>query len=204
MAEGLLPNCPICNRKIRRRWKGLASLLFAKDKGIFTGLGAFLRTNLKYIIALPADTQRIVLSTHTGVQKKYSGNCFKDLFCKLHSNSSPRENLLNYSNDMKLQISPISLKATKVQWKLTQQKIMAQTILCHKHPSPHICGCFTKIWWTRTHTAGVNLERQEKTFQAASHTAIAAGATKNGTAQIEEGKYSVQQSSGQEKNSLTT
>lgn len=113
MAEGLLPTCPICNRKIRRRWKGLASLLFAKDKGIFTGLGAFLRTNLKYIIALPADTQRIVLSTHTGVEKKYSGNCFKDLFCKLHSNSSPRENLLNYSNDMKLQISPISWRPPK-------------------------------------------------------------------------------------------
>lgn len=204
MAEGLLPTCPICNRKIRRRWKGLASLLFAKDKGIFTGLGAFLRTNLKYIIALPADTQRIVLSTHTGVEKNYSRNCFKDLFCKLHSNSSPRENLLNYSNDMKLQISPISWRPPKCSGSWHSRRLWLRQSFATNTLPPHICGCFTKIWWTRTHTAGVNLERQEKTFQAASHTAIAARATKNGTAQIEEGKYSVQHSSGQEKNSLTT
>lgn len=73
MAGSFFLSCPICNRKIRGKWKGLASLLYEKSKSICTGLGAFLRTSLKYIIALSADTMTIMLSRlHRWKKKEFS------------------------------------------------------------------------------------------------------------------------------------
>lgn len=195
---------PVCNRKIRSRWKGLASLLYAKDKGIFTGLGAFLRTNLKYIIAVPADTLRTVLSSHTSIEKKYSENCFKDLLFKICSKSSPCENFLKYSNSMKLQISPISWRPPKCSgsWR-SRRSWLRQSYAAHTL-QPVVVYVLLKYGELGLVQQGVNLERQENTFQEVSYTHIAAGATKNGTDQSQGRQYSGQQSSGQEKNILTT
>lgn len=180
MAGGLLPSRPICNRKIRGGWKGLASLLYAKSKGICTGLGEFLRTSLKYIIALSADTVRTVLSRPHRWGKRVLGKLLRNLFYKVHSEHSHCGNPLNYFQWRETSNHSYQLKATEVQWKLTQEKIVAQTILWHRRPLPQVCECFTKILGPGTYAPGLDLERQQKTFQGASHTAIVVGPTKNG------------------------
>lgn len=93
MAGGLFPPCPICNRQIRGKWKGLASLFYAKSKGIYTGLSMLSRTNLKYIIALSADTMRTVLSWLHRWEKRALRKLPKNfLICMLHSKPSQHGN----------------------------------------------------------------------------------------------------------------
>ena len=114
MAGGLFHSCPICNGKIGGRWKGLACLFYAKSQGICTGLGAFLRTSLKYIIVLSADTLRIVLSRPHRWRKR----ALRKLLKKIYFSSSTVsllivETSLTISTGMKLLITPISRSTSK-------------------------------------------------------------------------------------------